>query len=401
MRINIRLFSKHILNRALIFIALFVFFSELSNAQLVDLETRCLWIIRETLIEPTTIDTAFYYAYENGYDCVFVQVRGRGDAFYQSENVPMHPDIAIDFDPLDYARRLGHGLGLEVHAWVNSYILWSSDFKPDSSNHIYHTKTEWTEANIHGKMDWRIDLSQPQSPQWEGIYLSPTHPEVNPYLRTVFNEIIDNYAVDGLHLDYIRFQDDFYGYNPKGREVFNEKYNIDPQDIARGIISPRFGWEQTFVDSMDFAWDQFRRDAVTQLVKMLREDIENKGYDVELSAAVKPNINVAKTRWFQDWELWLETGLIDFAVPMNYFKDINYFNTCIDLMKNNLSLEDKDKIIMGIATYNQDAQSSADKVLLTRLNGFRGVSIFSYDSHKYNLDWFQPVNDALGYPFEY
>ena len=51
---------------------------------------------------------------------------------------------------------------------------------------------------------------------------------------------------------------------------------------------------------------------------------------------------------------------------------------------------------MGISTYNQDAQSVVDKILLTRLNGFRGVSIFSYDSHKNDLKWFQPVIDALG-----
>ena len=55
-------------------------------------------------------------------------------------------------------------------------------------------------------------------------------------------------------------------------------------------------------------------------------------------------------------------------------------------------------IIMGIATYNQDAQSAADKVLMARLNGFHGVSIFSFNAHKNNLDWFLPVNEALGSP---
>ena len=41
-------------------------------------------------------------------------------------------------------------------------------------------------------------------------------------------------------------------------------------------------------------------------------------------------------------------------------------------------------------------EAVVDKILLTRLNGFRGVSIFSYDSHKNDLKWFQPVIDALG-----
>ena len=67
-------------------------------------------------------------------------------------------------------------------------------------------------------------------------------------------------------------------------------------------------------------------------------------------------------------------------------------------MKSNLTSDDLDIVIMGISTHNQDAQSAADKILLARLNGFCGVSIFSWDSHKNNLDWFLPVNEALGLP---
>ena len=67
-------------------------------------------------------------------------------------------------------------------------------------------------------------------------------------------------------------------------------------------------------------------------------------------------------------------------------------------MKSNLNADDIHLVIMGVSTYNQDAQSAADKILLSRLNGFRGVSIFSYDSHKNNLEWFQPVTEALGVP---
>ena len=65
-------------------------------------------------------------------------------------------------------------------------------------------------------------------------------------------------------------------------------------------------------------------------------------------------------------------------------------------MKSNLNQDDLTRVIMGVSTYNQDAQSAADKILLSRLNGFKGVSIFSYDAHKNNLDWFQPVTEALG-----
>ncbi len=393
-------FKKIIYNyRAILFFALFVFNAQFSWSQLSNLEQRCLWVVRESMVTSQDIDSLMIHAYESGYDIIFAQVRGRGDAYYESELVNKQKNIDEYFDPLDYAIKVGHSLGLEVHAWVNTYILWSSKWKPYDKDHLYHTKQEWTEADINGKMDWRINLSVPQSPQWEGIYLSPLHPEVNSYLSSIFDEIITRYDIDGLHLDYIRFQDEFYGYNPYGREKFKEQYNIDPRDIARGIISTRFGWEQSFVDSMQYSWNKFRQDAVTELVESLRININAKDKKIKLSAAVKPNLLEAKSRWYQDWSVWLKQDLLDFAVPMNYFKDIRDFNNSILIMKDNLGEKDLDKIIMGIATYNQDAQSSADKILLTRLNGFKGVSVFSYDSHKNNLDWFKPVIEAFGEQF--
>ena len=81
---------------------------------------------------------------------------------------------------------------------------------------------------------------------------------------------------------------------------------------------------------------------------------------------------------------------------MNYYKEIRNFNNSIQIIKSNFDDMDIKRIIMGIATYNQDVQSAIDKILLTRLNGFQGVSIFSYDSHKNNLNWFNPLIDALG-----
>ena len=248
-------------------------------------------------------------------------------------------------------------------------------------------------------MDSQIKLSSPQSPQWEGIYLAPTHPEVNPYLVTVYAEVANKYDVDGLHLDYIRYQDEVYGYNKAGMKIFEDQYDISPRDIVRGIISPRFGWTQDYVDSMHLAWDQFRKDAITDLVRNIHAEINKPGKKiVKLSAAVKPNIIEAKNRWDQEWDRWLEENIIDFVVTMSYYKEISEFNTSVQIMKSNLSEDDLDNVIIGISTFNQDAQSAADKVLLARLNGFSGVSIFSWNSHKNNLDWFKSINDALGEP---
>ncbi|SVC87505.1 uncharacterized protein METZ01_LOCUS340359, partial [marine metagenome] len=322
----------------------------------------------------------------------FVQVRGRGYAFYDSNIVPKHPNIDPDFDPLEYTLTLGNALGLEVHAWLNSYILWSSKYEPEDPQHLYHTHKEWVEADRNLKMDSQIKLSEPKSPQWEGIYLSPLHPEVNTYLLSVYSEIINEYKIDGIHLDYIRFQDEIYGWNRYGMKEFEKIYDFSPRDITRGIIPP------DIADSIRIAWKQFRLDAVSELVHDTYEIIQKSGKEIALSAAVKPNLMEARNRWNQDWARWVQEGYIDFVVPMNYFKEIRHFNNSVQIMKSNLHADDMNRIIMGVSTYNQDAQSAADKILLSRLNGFRGISVFSYDSHKNNLQWFHPVTEALGIP---
>ena len=389
---------NRILTRALTIIALFFFFFQFIQAQLLPLDTRCLWIVRESMYTKEQIDSSFIHAYQAGYDDVFIQVRGRGYAFYDSNIVPKHPNIEFGFNPLAYSIKLGNALSIKVHAWMNAYILWSAKHEPDDATHLYHIHKDWTEANIHGKMDSKIKLSDPQSPQWEGIYLAPTHPDVNPYLLSVYSEVSEKYEINGIHLDYIRFQDEIYGYNKKGMEVYETIYNVSPRDIVRGIISTRFGWSQEFVDSMYVAWDQYRRDSVTDLVRKIHEKINIPEKNITLSAAVKPNLIDAKYRWFQEWDKWVKEGIIDFIVPMNYYKEIRDFNNSVQIMKSNLSSDELSVVIMGVSTYNQDAQSAADKILLARLNGFQGISVFSWDSHKNNLDWFQPVTEALGVP---
>jgi len=189
-----------------------------------------------------------------------------------------------------------------------------------------------------------------------------------------------------------------YGYNNNGMTIFESTYNINPRDIVRGIISTRFGWSQNFVDSMYVAWDQFRRDAVTDLVRSVYQEMQKSGKKIALSAAVKPNLVNAHHRWYQEWDKWIQDGIIDFVVPMNYFPEIQDFNNSVQIMKSKLTPNDLNMIIIGVSTHNQDAQSAADKILLARLNGFHGVSIFSWNSHKDNLDWFLPITEALGQP---
>tara|TARA_Y100001970_G_scaffold235335_1_gene294271 strand:+ start:3218 stop:4384 length:1167 start_codon:yes stop_codon:yes gene_type:complete len=356
---------------------------------------KCVWIKSDSMRDKEAIENALIFAYEYGFDKVFLQVRYRGDAFYNSDIVSKHNSVDENFDPLAYALDLGHSLGLEVHAWVNTYILWSSNQAPYDLNHIYYSQPNWLESNIYGKSDASIDISLPQSHNWEGVYLSPNHPEVNKYLRSVFFELIENYDIDGLHLDYIRFQDDIYGYNDMGISIFKDQYGFNPLDIERNIISTKYGWSQFEIDSMKNTWKKFKIENINNLIHNVYSDIDSLNKKIELSAAVKADPILSEKKWSQDWESWIQKEIIDFVVVMNYSPDMINFNHNIESIKLQFNKNKFNKIIMGIAIYNQDFTSVSDKVYLSYLYNFKGISLFSYDNKKNDLIWFDRMLDIF------
>ena len=60
-------------------------------------------------------------------------------------------------------------------------------------------------------------------------------------------------------------------------------------------------------------WTKFKQDAITSFLETVSNSVFESGKKIELSAAVKPNLLIAKTRFFQDWELWLNNDILDFV----------------------------------------------------------------------------------------
>ena len=88
------------------------------------------------------------FAVVNRFNNIIVQVRGRGDAFYNSKFVPKSSLIKEpDLDPLAYLLPKAKEKGLKVHVWLNTYLLWSSGIKPIQSEHLANTKIEWIDHN--------------------------------------------------------------------------------------------------------------------------------------------------------------------------------------------------------------------------------------------------------------
>ena len=119
-----------------------------------------------------------------------------------------------EFDPLFYTIKLAKDKGIKVHVVKYLFTLVLKEI-PIQKNHILLTNPEWLDHNKFSLPNISSELKKVGSKNnsYEGLYLSPDHPSVNKYLLNVFKELLLNYEIDGLHLDYIRFHDSDYGKN--------------------------------------------------------------------------------------------------------------------------------------------------------------------------------------------
>ena len=374
--------SRKIQLRAAISVALLFSLNWAGNSFRGEFKDRYLWIVRNTMTNPESIDKMLEFATLNRFNQILVQVRGRGDAYYNSDLVQKsHLIKDTDFDPLAYLIPKAKQNGIQVHAWVNTYLLWSSRIKPFQNSHLLFTHPEWIDQNNRESMVIAKELLKFNGGKNgnEGFYLSPTHPKVNKYLLSVFKDLIENYEIDGLHLDYVRFHDSEYGQNPGAISNFRELNDFaDPSKMENASI-----------------WSYHKRKAVTDLVRETKKLLETIRPDMKLTAAVKPNLYQARERYFQEWDVWLAAGYLDKAVVMNYTKDLKDFAANIDIMYDNLPSKYRKNIVMGIATYNQPAKHVVDKVKYTRVTRFNGISFFSYNVMVQNPRYFQSIKKIL------
>ena len=350
-------------------------------------EIKSFWVVRYSMVSQEEIDHALHTASELGFNHVFLQVRGRGDAYYSSQIVPRGRFLTDpDFDPLSYAVEKGHSLGLKVHAWLNIFLLWSSPELPKDTTHLFLVHPDWLDETRNGQQNIEPNFDNGSG----GItrFISPSAKGVTDHFISVLKEILDQYDVDGIHLDYLRLADLDYGYHSENESRFMLKYGLLPDNINN--VGNR---EE--IEFLQFEWDQIRRESVTDFMRQYSEVIIAQKPDCILSVAVKPNPSVAKNRYFQEWDLWLTEGLVDYVVPMNYEKELTGFLNNISSIEENVQRKYNRSIIMGLAVYNQSPESASEKLESLTRREYAGFSVFSWNALKDSVETFAPFFDSV------
>ncbi len=247
---------------------------------------------------------------------VIVQMRRHGDSWYTRSIEPRAADPhlapAAEFDALDYLIQKGHENGIKVHAWL---VVTVTCRNHDAlRGHPQHVCTAHG-PGVEGPESWTT-LTHSGTPVGD---LDFGHPSAIHHMEAVVENLLHNYPqVDGVHFDFIRYSGREFGYNPVSVERFNRAYDL-----------PANNWPAP----TDPAWSQWRRDRMTELMRRLYIRSKAINFDVEVSIAAItwggigtyspddwPN-SAAYNKVFQDWRAWLEEGIVDFAVPMQYFEE--------------------------------------------------------------------------------
>ena len=235
-------------------------------------------------------------------NAVIAEVRARGNAYYNgSPYEPKGPGITpSSFDPLAELLSKGHDASngkqrIEVHAWMVTYK--TSGTQPSS----------W----MHKQYNGTLSTSE----------YDPGHPSVQERVYNVAMDIVSRYDVDGLNFDYVRY--------PEMTELGPTLWGYNDVTVAR--FNARFG-RSGLPEPTDPVWNQFRRDQVTSLVRKIYLNVMAIKPWVKISAdTITWNPSPANiTEWtnsarayndvLQDWRSWMEEGILDFSVPMNYYR---------------------------------------------------------------------------------
>jgi len=329
-----------------------------------DMEFRGLWVHtwQPGMLSPSEIDETVKWAKDCNMNALILQARRVGDAYYKSAYEPRATNINApsDFDPLDYALKKCRTEGLELHAWVNAFRVWTSPTQSPPQGHVTSLHPEWLSKDING-----------QSVSQDGRFLDPGVPEVRAYLVKVVGDLVSKYDVDGVMLDFIRYPGKTWGYNNIAVARFNEKYS------RSGKPSPD-----------DPLWCKWRREQVTETVRAIREEINRLRPHVKLSAATIawgpcPS-DFTKTDAFayvfQDWRLWMEQGLIDANMPMNYknpsdAKSSTYFASWLEGLKR---WSYGRHVYCGLMVFNNNVPGAVSQAKLVRDKGLDGIVGFAF-----------------------
>lgn len=292
-------------------------------------EIRAVWEHSGLGLYPGDWPRTFRELKRYGITDIFVNVAGAGFAHYPSKVLPQSATVMRQGDQLAACLKAAVGTGVRVHAWI-----------------LCFNATRGTPARLKEfeKKGWRLRNKKGALTE----YLDPSKPDLREYLASAAEEIVRRYAVHGVHLDFVRWYE--------GAKL--------PRNAASDVAA---------------------------FVAKARARVKRVRPSVVFTTAVFGKYPSCIAAVGQDWESWLDAGIVDWIVPMNYLEDNAKYTAFVRQQCRTPS--HAKKVVSGIGVTAIESRLGVrqviDQVKLARQAGAAGVAFFDLD---YTL-----VNDILPY----
>jgi len=319
-------------------------------------EFRAAWASYSNTTGPFAVgwDRMAFDLSRNGFNAVMPYLATGGVAYYDSKFLPYYDDLDTHGDHLAACVQACRPRGVETHVRKLNWFLHNTpkSFIDDMR------EQERTQVDVDGNpVDW----------------LCPSHPLNYELEMNVMLEIIDNYEIDGIHYDFIRYPDEKCCYCNGCRERF---------ETNTGIIVA--GWPaDCYSGEHKDAYREWRREQITRLVRAMREAVDERKKAIKISAAVFQNYPSCSSSVGQDWVSWIEKGYLDFVCPMDYTNSLSTFQTLVTTQMGYVA--GRAPVYPGIGTSSSQSGLTPDRaiaqMLVARQLGAEGFVLFVYNDY--------------------
>ncbi len=265
---------------------------------------------------------------------LYVHVRSHGDSLYPSVYFPLMPSAAsCGFDVLGEMVACCHKAGIKIHAWINPYRI-STAVREVSSLPQDSPAFRW-------RQDGNPDNDR-NVIEYNGIYLNPAEDDVKELVLNGVREILETYAVDGIHFD-----DYFY---PTDDPAFDEESYRRYCETAQNPL-PLSEW---------------RRTHVTTLIEGCHALVKAAGKNTVFSVSPAASISANTEKLYADIGEWVENGMLDAVIPQLYFgykyPDEQYrFEPLLKEWKALAARNPSVKLLIGLAPYKLGTTVKSDR----------------------------------------
>ncbi|MBP6963765.1 MAG: family 10 glycosylhydrolase [Armatimonadetes bacterium] len=225
-------------------------------------------------------------------------------------------------------------------------------------------------------------------------YIDVGNPDARAYELALITELVSNYDIDGLSLDYMRWENRV-AYSDTGRERFLKKRGVDLAEIVS--ISPDValdteGGKKALSDVTRSArehpvwpeWYDWRRDKLNAFMHELDRAVHKAKPGLPISSYVwGAHTYVGKYETCQDWKTWIAKGWLTWINPSGYrYTDESF----MEAANGNRAAVPKTMpmyITIGVLTSHGSLATADDvkrHIAMSKEAGADGVIFFTWES---------------------